>query len=478
MFPAESDYCNTVILEKNYIDEDYLVSFSRFYFLSHVPISKYCQRMHFFSNKLNQENLFNLSDNDKQSYLGFTVLRPTPVNAIGRTVIRPQNSKPESLYVTCGESYDVSLAGNKLKATGACFQQQDSQVGACASNAVFMATRHMAKRFGMQYKTTTEISELASQYDSFLGRGIPSRGLSTSQMGKVLNSMGYDVIIYGEESRPQSLKDAVYKTIESEIPVIITFDILSGLSTGASHAITIVGHLWKNDGQVTWLPTVVDIEIAGKMQKVQYYTTGSIIDKFITMDDARGPYRTLRFDKSTEELIYCEDDRGELQCKLKSVIIPLPRGIWLSGEQAERKALTILLAGAAASGDAITLPKEIVLRTYLRASNQIKDDSLDSPQKVPTGIKLIIRGTQMPKYVWVTEVSSKELAEQKLKLGELIIDPSSSPWAFDFLAFHMQDRLVFDDGTKSIPIEGWNGPYPMLCRSSLESRHTIQCSQH
>lgn len=475
MFPENDVYCRTVLLETGYIDEDYLLSYSRFYYLSHFPIPKYCERMHFFSSRLDFDDLFELSDSNKQSYLGFTVLRPTPVNVIGRTIIRPPEREPNSLYVTCAESYAVNLAGNSITATGAVFQQQDAQVGVCASTAVLMVTRHMSKRFGMQYRTTTEISELASQYDSFLGRGIPSRGLSTSQIGKVLSSIGYDVIIYGEESKPRDLMDAVYKTVESEIPVIMTFDILEGQSKGASHAIAVVGHQWKREEEIEWEPREADVEIDGKVQKRQYYTTGSLIGSFVTMDDARGPYRTLRFDTSAPELVYCEDSGGgDMPCRLKSVVIPLPRGIWLSGEQAERKAFSLLLAGARASGDVIRLPQDIVLRTYLRASNRIKDESLDSQKKVPAGVRWRVRGTQMPKYVWVTEVSNRELAQKGLKLGELLIDPSSSPWAYDFLAFHVEGRWVFGDPTRSVPIDGWLGPYPVLSRPTLEDLHVAQ----
>ena len=471
MFPQNKEYCRTVVLEDDYIDDDYLVSYSRFYYHSHSPISKYCQRMHFFSNKLEHKDLFELNLSHQKSYLGFTVIRPTPVNVIGRTVIRPQIQESDTDYVTCAESYDVNLAGNKLKATGACFQQQDSQVAACATSAVYMTICYMARKFGLAYRTTAEISEMASQIDSFLGRGIPSRGLSTNQMGRVLNSIGYDTIIYGEESDTLDLKDAIYKTIESEIPVIITFEMISGSAKGKSHAITIIGHQWNNEKSIKWEAKSTEIyELDGTRKQQHYFTTVSLIGKFITLDDTRGPHRTLWFDASKPKILYCEDSdpTQKITCIVQSIIIPLPRGIWLSGEQAERKALNLLVASG------LELPEDIVLRTYLRASNQLKVECASPLLKVPEEIQKRIRGTQMPKYIWITEVTDEKLSTNKLKLGDVIIDPSSSPWTSDFMALHVGGRRLLNDAVTSVPYNGWQGPYPMLCRPSLDDRHLAQ----
>ncbi|MFH1087099.1 MAG: hypothetical protein V1737_00760 [Chloroflexota bacterium] len=462
-------------MEENYVDSDYIVSYSRFYYLSHIDIPKYCGRMHFFSSQLKHDDLFKLSSHHKKSYLGFTVLRPTPVNVIGRTVVRPQAQTPAQ-YITCAETYDVNLAGNSLKATGACFQQQDSQVAVCASSAVFMATRYMAAKFGLPYRTTTEISELACQYDSILGRGIPSRGLSTGQIGRVLNSIGYDVLIYGDQNSSFDLMGAVHRVIESEIPVIITFEIMEGKSKGLSHAVTVVGHQWESNSKDGWKEQEAEVfGRDGRKQIKKYCTTASLIGRFVTLDDARGPYRTLQFDPASDRVLHCEDSDcgGYLECSLQSVIIPLPRGIWLSGEQAERKAFSLLLASAEASNGEIRLPRHTVLRTYLKSSNQMKCDSAEPDMGVPIEIQLRTRGTQMPKYVWITEVTDRRLARKRLKIGEVVIDPSSSPWGHDFLLLHVSGRLASQDFT-SAPYVGWQGAYSMLCRPTLEDRHLAQ----
>ena len=56
-------------------------------------------------------------------------------------------------------------------------------------------------------------------------------------------------------------------------------------------------------------------------------------------------------------------------------------------------------------------------------------------------VKAMYRSKPMPKWVWVTEVSSTESYDtpepkEWLIRGEVIIDATSNPWVPDFVAFH------------------------------------------
>ena len=218
MFEKPSPKCKCVILEHNHLDFDFTSSYSTFYYRSPVNISRFTSRLHLFSKLIDQNtnNVFDFSIEIAYAYIGYVTIRPTPVNVIGKTILLIPEQEDGNEYVTCAESYEVSLAGNKLVATGALFQQQDARVSACASTAVHITSAYMHKRFDMDFLSTPDISNQASMYDNYLGRGIPSRGLSTSQIGKVLDSIGYDVVIYGTDSELNlESKDIIYNTSRS-----------------------------------------------------------------------------------------------------------------------------------------------------------------------------------------------------------------------------------------------------------------------
>ena len=80
MFPSNDHYCRTVVREDFHIDNDYLDSYRKFYCLSHSEIPKHSTRLHFFACPLDVEDLFDIPSHKKQFYLGFVVIRPTPLN--------------------------------------------------------------------------------------------------------------------------------------------------------------------------------------------------------------------------------------------------------------------------------------------------------------------------------------------------------------------------------------------------------------
>ncbi len=75
--------CSTVVIEHRYIDRDYLSEYSSFWsgrFNDHRPETK---RIHFFKTSFAVEDLLFLPKDP--GYLGYCVIRPTYLGALGRT---------------------------------------------------------------------------------------------------------------------------------------------------------------------------------------------------------------------------------------------------------------------------------------------------------------------------------------------------------------------------------------------------------
>ncbi|MBE9503684.1 MAG: hypothetical protein IME96_05865 [Proteobacteria bacterium] len=84
-----ADDIKTVIVEKKYNDKDFRGTYYNFYAKKFANYPNNTIRLHFFSATISADELFNL-DNHSDSYIGFSVIRPTKINPIGRTILDPQ----------------------------------------------------------------------------------------------------------------------------------------------------------------------------------------------------------------------------------------------------------------------------------------------------------------------------------------------------------------------------------------------------
>ncbi len=150
--------CLSVIIERYYIDRDFIQDFSAFYSTSLYAYPNWCQRIHFFpiaSNQVRRE-LKKLSqlgaetgvadssgafqkacrDFSEKYYMGFSVIKPLLGSPVGRTVLRhydPDAGRGLLRKFNCTRHYQVHLLGIDLTVCGLVFQQQDVGVSACAT---------------------------------------------------------------------------------------------------------------------------------------------------------------------------------------------------------------------------------------------------------------------------------------------------------------------------------------------------------
>ena len=99
----------TVLVERHYIDKDYRDTFSNYHSKRFQTPDSRCNRLHFFSEQLDKAAL---SDAAKLQacYLGYSVIRPTRPNCVGRTLIKPVLARSSEAHIrTCLEK--VNLLG-------------------------------------------------------------------------------------------------------------------------------------------------------------------------------------------------------------------------------------------------------------------------------------------------------------------------------------------------------------------------------
>nr|MDO8116160.1 hypothetical protein [Candidatus Sigynarchaeota archaeon] len=97
--------CNLILVEKSYIDRDYLEDYTEYHLSSFPHYKKTCSRVHFFSLKQFKEHDLTRFETDfilvkdsplikdmRENYIGFLVVKPLPCIFVGRTCLRPPAS--------------------------------------------------------------------------------------------------------------------------------------------------------------------------------------------------------------------------------------------------------------------------------------------------------------------------------------------------------------------------------------------------
>lgn len=470
---GQPDYaCETIVIEHDYVDLDYLDEFAAFYATSFKQYRPHCTRLHFFSARIPKRTTFRL-DRYKSSYLGFVVIRPTDLQRVGRTLLLPPRQDMNTYFVTCTETFTAHIFGRPLPVNAMPFCQQDSNVGACAQAALWMTARYMSKRFGMTEMRPSEITRSATATIA-MGRTFPADGgLNVLQMHAALRSFGVNSLSYSrsamdhipsraeeefrvnpaaspDEQRIQrhllatiKLAEITYRYIESGLPTILCYP---------GHAIVAIGH--------TYTP-LEHARVA--IQR---------IPQFLVHDDAVGPYLSLP--------ILPAEGGGRTFGEITDIIAVLPRDVSLTGEAAERTAVQwmnvvcdptvgIKPAIEKARPDLIPHLDRLEYRTYLMDSMHFKQEAIssDAPaQLVQAWLRLAL-----PRYVWVTEISCGELLNQaqaieRTCLGKILIDSTAPAYTVSLIAMHFCDLMIVRDrqGSNEMHFQYLPGTTPLRHR--------------
>ena len=431
----------SVIVEADYVDRN----FSRAYIHSYSRIFKdqprRTIRLHFFREKLTSFTVLLDEKKLQKSYIGFCVIHPIQRGIIGRTVLPPPSERESPCsFVTCQSHFSVNLSGAQLKAKGVVFVQQDGRVAACATAAAWIAVKQLTKYFelGLSVPSESEITQAATRHLLVPRWGSGPPGLTIEQMLLALREMGLEPVSHEAEAykNPEELKTIIYGYVESGIPPILLLELKNG-----HHAVVAVGH--------TYSP----FHARENFVSPKYHLSTEWCPAFLVHDDQMGLYIKLKIKQNSKRKLKVFLDESDFLAQNKMLrkwykdatligaIVPLPRPITLTPEKAIEKARSVFeIAFEAAGRD---YPLEPVYRIFLVPSNRFKRGLIPSKVK---GLSLELvhwyRSTVYPRYIWVVELSTKDLWDKKdpdklSVIGEITMDPASPPDSFDFVTLHL-----------------------------------------
>jgi hypothetical protein len=442
--------CRAVVVENRYVDADYRSEYAAFWVSRFEDKPAFARRLHFFATELTDQQLYALPDDVE--YLGYTVIRPVPLGAVGRTVIAPP---PEIRTATLTLVRDeATLFGNRLAVHGAPFSQQDTEYLRCAHAAAWMCHYSAAARGHVGRQVTSAFVEATPAILSY-ERALPSKGMTLNQLQAVFGALGQPALFYGLGRMPQvtgvddplpeldangeelppgywdtRMFSVIARYLNSGYPVLIgTTD----------HAFVIVG--WyrdSNDGEI----------------------------RFVANDDQRGPYGVIT------------SPFTDTRAPWRSIMVPLPPKVLMSAESAETEAHKSFSVWAVAPnapeawrtlGEGVRT-NAVSLRVALRETNDYK---LELPDRgLADEAVRDLRLARLPRYIWVVEAHDRDArtAGDPCVMAEVVFDATSNDRAPYRCALLLPGAAVTyppDGGTVTtslVPILRWTSQLPLRGR--------------
>ncbi|QGG77337.1 hypothetical protein [Pseudomonas syringae] len=296
----------SVLLERNYVDKDYLEDFSRYYVKRFGNAGHQCARMHFFTKPVDHRLINTILKAESgaeelalelnESYLGFMVIKPLPKTFIGKTCLKvmsdvdapravdsvadagvdstavesqPQVHEPDIEIGQTGQvgkrkcrlsrEYKVDLFGIDLIVQSIAFQEQDKVVSACASTAIWSSLHALKWRDVRAIHSCSEITLNAINHIDGSSNSFPNKELTNKQILRCLDVEG--LRHHSEDLKKQKLSEddflaTVMGHIDSHLPLLVMGSVSKVTDEGtledydAGHAVCILGYKVDSDSVV------------------------------------------------------------------------------------------------------------------------------------------------------------------------------------------------------------------------------------
>ncbi|WP_373852305.1 hypothetical protein [Bradyrhizobium sp.] len=190
----------TIVVETPYTDRDYLEDYAAYYARCHEQYGRRCSRLHFFSSSFDQALIDRAIVGDKTcvsqlqgNYLGFIVVKPLPSTVIGRTCLVTYARLEGSREYPATREYKVHLFGIELSVRSLPFQEQDRDVAACATSALWSVFNETGHIFQHNIPSPAEITNAAAESRRVMSRALPAgSGLTAEQIADAIRSVGLE----------------------------------------------------------------------------------------------------------------------------------------------------------------------------------------------------------------------------------------------------------------------------------------------
>lgn len=438
---ARSNKATSAVIETRYLDVDYRSEYSSFFSKTFSEIPDTTHRIHFFRADVSAEDLTDLSGGARRGYLGYVIVRPSPLGRVGRTLLAPPSNLRSAVLASVTD--EVHFFGQTLRVTGVPYAQQDTQFGRCAHVAAWICHYTAYLRGDVARRPMADFSLMADASVAE-GRPLPSQGLTGLQLSNLMREFDLPPIVYrmgylpesGQEPPvPDHGEDDDPGTWDTRAIAVLCRFLNSGypvLVGTHDHAFVITGYRREQRAGDQWIC-------------------------FLRHDDQRGPY--LRVENILDDV---DPATGDRHTPWQLLLAPVPDKLWLLPEAAERVGREYLLRyDKLASGATLTDLHDkgrLTFRTIAINSSTYKQRTVDRGLDADSSQEL--RLARLSRLVWVVEAIDREArrAKEPCVLGEVVFDSTSSDVSPNVLALRVPGALLIQqtDGTIRSPLPSTN----------------------
>lgn len=440
------------VIELDYHDDDYRSEYYAYFAQTFTTVPDGAHRLLFFDQGLEDDQLSNLPND--LDFLGYVTIRPHHLGRVGRTVLRPPPDLASAVTTAIDDT--IHLFGQRFTVNGVPFMQQDKQLGRCAQASAWSCHYSAARREeDIQRRPVADFSLLADRATA-QGRMLPSEGLTVTQLSTLLDNFDLPPILYrmGEMPAPDKTR-----------PLPVGHDTDAPPGTWDHRAISVACRYLNSSYPVLVGTQDHAFVLCGYERTVQNEKDWIV---FVRHDDQRGPYLRV------QNILADEDpDTGSIYGPWQTMLIPMPRDIWLQPEAAEAAARALLPAyarHATTDADADLVLQAIAddrlsYRTYAISQNDYKA-RLVTRAAVDPDLVARLRFTRMSRMIWVVEAVDRELRSKgkSAVVGEAIYDATSADDAPGLLALWASGSIWIanTNGTGPAELDCHAGPMPSL----------------
>jgi hypothetical protein len=399
--------CKQVLVEHSYNDKDYRSTYYSFYAKKGYRYEINCIRLHFFDERVEllagHQLRFSRPVHD-ESYFGFMVLRPTRLNTIGRSVLKPKLMRAFQGQIIQHE-YEVHLLGHSLHVSGFPYMSQHTDIGVCAHVACWAILRHYSERYARYREILTfDITRLAHEFDP--GGLIPSKGLRLENAERIFASAGtYPVMVTKDPEDPEAFYRQMFSYVESGFPLFVALE---------GHAIAVIGHLTLTHKPDPPRPCTFAWDLAQGV---------------VAIDDNRLPYLSV-----------LRKGGAPYGCDaFTDYIVPLPDKVYYPAEAVD--GIALLLATEPTLGFDPSDLEAPVVRYFLTTAAHLRKFMHDNRSQFDPTLVAVAMELSLPQFVWIIEIAS----ETQWRAGQVelraILDATAGPYEDQPLfLLHNQNR--------------------------------------
>ena len=397
-----------VIIETEYVDKVYRDSYYRFFSTKLKSYSRNCVRLSFFEAGFTTIDEFIAAGADKLRILydGFLVIRPLASSCIGRNAIA-KRAKQNQDYVICQAPMKSTCMGVKLKVDAFPHSSQDGEYMSCAETTVWTMLEYFGNKYTL-YKPALPTEVIDSLDSTAFERLTPTAGLNFQQLSLALKKHGLSTKVYyhyNYASEPEKFQEILNCYVESGFPIAL---FLTKPKGGDGHAVVCIG---RNNVDRVALTTKVKSIFAGSNHYSFWNNHNSNI---VIIDDNYPCYQSAPFATPTQ---YYSDPYFN-GMYISHFIVPLHCKIYLPAEIA-------IDASNYLVSRKVKAPDGSCIKTFLTSNRSYREYLMSNNDFTPDQKQVYLQ-IEMPKFVWVTEVSTPEQLLKEKVNAVILLDATGN----------------------------------------------------